>query len=204
MCKLKVIGLCGGSGSGKGTVAELFSEFGIPSIDTDAVYHTLIEHKSPCLDALVEEFGESILAEDGSLDRHKLSEIVFVGENSPEKRRRLNQIAHKFVLERTREILDEYRASGKVAALVDAPLLFESGFNKECDFVIAVIANENIRMMRIVKRDKIPMKNAKLRIRTQLPDEYLVANSKYTIKNDGKLSELKESVRLVAEEILNS
>ncbi len=201
---MKVIGLCGGSGSGKGTVAGIFSEFDIPSIDTDEVYHNLIIQKSPCLDALVKEFGVGILASDGSLDRKKLSEIVFLGENSAEKRRSLNQISHKFVLEKTREILDNYRVQGKKAALVDAPLLFESGFDKECDFVIAVIANENIRMMRIVKRDKIPMKNAKLRIRTQLPDEYLSANSKFTIKNDGSISDLRTSVKAIADEILNS
>lgn len=201
---MKVIGLCGGSGSGKGTVASIFAEFDIPSIDTDAVYHNLTVQKSPCLDALVREFGAEILASDGSLDRQRLSEIVFLGDDSAEKRRRLNQVSHKFVLEKTREMIDEYRALGKKAVLVDAPLLFESGFDKECDFVIAVIANENIRMMRIVKRDKIPMKNAKLRIRTQLPDDYLAANSKYTIKNDGRLSDLRESVKAVAEKILNS
>ena len=200
---MKVIGLCGGSGSGKGTVSELFSEFGIPGIDTDAVYHTLTKNKSPCLDALTEEFGKNILAEDGSLDRKKLSKIVFVGEDSPEKRRKLNRIAHKYVLERTREILDEYRALGKVAAIVDAPLLFESGFDKECDFVISVIANENIRIKRIVERDKITVENARARIRAQLPDEFLIANSKYTINNDGNLSELRESVSQVAEKILN-
>ncbi len=201
---MKVIGLCGGSGSGKGTVASIFAEFDIPSIDTDEVYHNLINQKSPCLVALVAEFGGEIIASDGSLDRGKLSKIVFESEDSAEKRRRLNQISHKFVLEKTRELLDEYCALGKKAALVDAPLLFESGFDKECDFVIAVIANENVRMMRIVKRDKIPMKNAKLRIRTQLPDDYLAANSKYIIRNDGTLSDLRESVKVVAEKILNS
>ena len=201
---MKVVGLCGGSGSGKGTVAKMFSEFDIPSIDTDAVYHDLIATKSPCLDALVTEFGDEILATDGSLDRRKLSEIVFLGENSADKRRRLNQISHSFVLERTREILDEYRAQGKHAALVDAPLLFESGFNKECDLVIAVVASEDTRLARIENRDNISRENAQRRIRTQLPDEYLAANSKYTIKNDGNLSDLKTSVKVIAEQILNS
>ena len=201
---MKVIGLCGGSGSGKGTVAQLFSEFDIPSIDTDKVYHALTSSKSLCLDALADEFGPQILSLDGSLDRSKLSEIVFSRNDSAEKRRKLNQISHKFVLQRTREILDEYRADGKKAVLVDAPLLFESGFDKECDFVIAVIANESIRISRIVERDKITVENARRRIRTQLPDEYLEANSKYIIKNDGMLSELRETVGKIAAEILNS
>ena len=201
---MKVVGLCGGSGSGKGTVSTVFSAFDIPSIDTDSVYHSLISKKTPCLDALVDEFGKQIIAPDGSLDRAKLSEIVFNGEGSDEKRRKLNQISHKFVLEKTREILNEHRLNGKKAVLVDAPLLFESGFDKECDFVIAVVAEEDARIMRIVKRDKISIEKAKLRIKTQLPDDYLSQRAKYVIKNDGEIAELELKVREIAEQILNS
>jgi len=201
---LKVIGLCGGSGSGKGTVASIFAELGIPAIDTDAVYHTLTSEKSPCLDALVEQFGADILASDGSLDRKKLAEIVFCSDNSEINRQILNKIAHKHVLDKTRELLSEYRKEGKHAAIVDAPLLFESGFDKECDLVIAVTASENKRLERIMKRDKISIEKAKLRISAQLPDEYLAANSKYTVKNDGNLGDLKVAVENIAKEILNS
>ena len=199
-----VIGLCGGSGSGKGTVADLFLNFDIPSVDTDKVYHDLTSYKSPCLDALVDEFGEEILSSNGALDRSKLSQIVFLGENSSGKRQILNQISHKFVLDKKREILKEYRNLGKKAVLVDAPLLFESGFDKECDFVIAVIADEYSRIMRIVNRDNITAEKAKLRIKSQLSDEYLEANSKYVIKNDGNLLDLRSSVEAIAKEILNS
>ena len=201
---MKVIGLCGGSGSGKGTVASIFAKLGIPAIDTDAVYHTLTSEKSPCLDALVEQFGDGILASNGSLDRKKLTEIVFYGDNSEINRQILNKIAHKHVLDKTRELISEYRKEGKHAAIVDAPLLFESGFDKECDIVIAVTASENTRLERITKRDKISFEKAKLRIRAQLPDEYLAANSKYTVKNEGNLSDLTAAVETIAEEILNS
>lgn len=201
---MKVIGLCGGSGSGKGTVASIFAKLGIPAIDTDAVYHTLTSEKSPCLDALVEQFGDGILASNGSLDRKKLTEIVFYGDNSEINRQILNKIAHKHVLDKTRELISEYRKEGKHAAIVDAPLLFESGFDKECDLVIAVTASENKRLERIMKRDKISIEKAKLRIRAQLPDEYLAANSKYTVKNEGNLSDLKVAVENIAKEILNS
>ena len=187
---MKVIGLCGGSGSGKGTVASVFSEFDIPSIDTDAVYHSLTAQKSPCLDALTDEFGDEILASDGSLNRQKLSEIVFLGDNSEQKRRKLNQITHKFVLEKTRKILAEYRALGKKAALVDAPLLFESGFDKECDFVLSISAPEDVRIARIQARDGIDEQRATARVRGQKGDEFYRAASDAFIYADGDEDQL--------------
>ena len=105
---MKIIGLCGGSGSGKGVVANLFLRYGIPGIDTDAVYHQLTSSKSPCLDALVSEFGAEILSDDGALDRRKLSRIVFADNSSSKMREKLNLISHKYVLDSTREILSDY------------------------------------------------------------------------------------------------
>lgn len=198
---MKIIGLCGGSGSGKGKVADLFSVYGIMSIDTDAVYHDLTSHKSPCLDELVEEFGESILNIDGSLNRKKLSEIVFKSEDSTIKRALLNKISHKHVLNKTREIILEFQENGAEAVLVDAPLLFESGFNKECDAVIAVTADMEVRADRVVKRDGISKNAAMLRIRSQLPDEYLIDNSNYHIINDGSFDKLEKQVSALVNEI---
>ena len=192
---MKIIGLCSGSGSGKGTVANILSELDIPSVDTDAVYHQLVNHRSPCLDALVDEFGSEILSSDGSLDRLKLSEIVFKSENASQKRQKLNQISHKFVLDKTREILREYQRQGKKAALVDAPLLFESGFDKECDFTIAVIADKAVRINRITNRDNISVETAGARINAQLADEELLAKCDFTINNSGSIEELREQVR---------
>jgi len=201
---LKIIGLCGGSGSGKGTVAELFSEFGFKSVDTDNVYHTLTSQKSQCLDALVDEFGESILNNDGSLNRKKLAEIVFHGEGSKVKLDRLNKISHYYILMRTRELLSDYERDGVPAALVDAPLLFESGFNKECDIIIAVVADTNIRIARIAERDGISVDAAIARIKSQLSDDYLIENSDFVIDNSGKIEDTKRLCKEIAELILNS
>ena len=95
---MKVIGLCGGSGSGKGTVANIFSSYGIPNIDTDAVYHDLVSNKTPCLDAIVSEFGTVVLNSEGFLNRKKLAEIVFSNTEDDSKIQVLNRISHKFVL----------------------------------------------------------------------------------------------------------
>lgn len=201
--ELKIIGLCGGSGSGKGTVAKMFSEFNISSIDTDKVYHMLTSGKSPCLDALVSEFGKEILSEDGSLNRKKLAQIVFSGEDSENKRLILNRISHRFVLDKTREMLADFKKQGIPAAIVDAPLLFESGFDAECDVVIAVTADEDIRVARIAERDGITADSARARIKTQLSDEYLIEHSDYVIDNSGKVTDTGLRVAEIADKILS-
>jgi len=199
---LKVIGLCGGSGSGKGTVAEIFSVFGIPSIDTDKVYHELTSKKTDCLDALVKEFGSDILTEDGILDRRALSSIVFGDGAAAVRRQTLNKITHKFVLDRAREILRDFELMGAKAAIVDAPLLFESGFDKECDIIIAVVADMKVRIDRIMLRDGISENAATLRVKTQLPDDYLSSRADYVINNSGSFDEVERSVSEIAEKIL--
>ena len=201
---MKVIGLCGGSGSGKGTVSTLFEKFGIHSIDTDAVYHDLTSKRSACLDALVERFGKDILTNDGALDRRALADIVFNGADSQEKREALNKIAHKFVLMRAREILAEYKEAGMPAAIVDAPLLFESGFDKECDVIIAVIADQSTRIERIMKRDGITKEYATARIRAQLSDEYLKERADYVINNSNGIGDTDVEVAKIAKKILDT
>jgi len=191
---LKIIGLCGGSGSGKGTVADLLSLYGIMSIDTDAVYHEITSHKSPCLDEIAESFGEGVINEDGSLNRKELAKIVFSGEDAMIKRSLLNRISHKHVWDKTKEIISDFETVGVEFIIIDAPLLFESGFNKECDFIIAVTADIDVRIDRIVKRDGIDINSATLRIKSQLPDDYLIKNSNCHIDNSGSFEDLEKQV----------
>ena len=191
---MKIIGFCGGSGSGKGTVTELLSVYGITSIDTDAVYHELTSHKSPCLDEIVNAFGEDVLNCDGSLNRKELAKIVFSSENSMVKRSMLNRISHKHVLNKTKEIISECEKNGAEIVVIDAPLLIESGFNKECDFIVTVTADIDVRVRRIVARDGIDENAATLRIKSQLPDSYLIENSDYVLVNNGSFEDLEKQV----------
>ena len=94
---MKIIGLCGGSGSGKGTVCEIFSKNQIPAIDTDKVYRELTSADSECLRELKKAFGNDIIAPNGSLDRRKLATIVFAGDNAASQLEMLNKISHKFI-----------------------------------------------------------------------------------------------------------
>ena len=188
-----IIGLCGGSGSGKGTVCSVFSKHGIPSIDTDAVYRSMTSGPSPCMTELVSAFGNEILRSDGSLDRIKLANIVFAS-GAKEKKRLLESITHKHILSVTEGIIEDLISKGAEHVIVDAPLLFESGFDRKCDIIIAVIADRAIRISRIVKRDGISVQRAELRIDNQIGDDQLKGKSDYVIYNNGDVEELEVSV----------
>lgn len=175
------IGLCGGSGSGKGTVASLFQKKGFLVIDTDAVYHELISVSSECSLRLIEEFGEEITDSKKIIDRQKLAQIVF---SDRDKLKALNTIAHHYVLKKVREIIKSADETKFRGAVVDAPLLFESGFDKECDYIICVTASDDLKILRIVQRDNISKENAMKRIQNQAPDHSIISKSDFFIDNN--------------------
>lgn len=195
-----VIGLCGGSGSGKSALSTIAAIHGILHLDTDRIYRELTEFKSPCLDALANEFGKDIITADGTLDRRKLSEIVF---SDAKKRVQLNKISHKHILDRTRQLIKAAEHKGYIAVIVDAPLLFESEFDRECDFTIAVVADEKKRISRIIERDGIDAVAAKKRISAQISDTELKSLTDYVIVNNGTLSELEEQFSSIVLDIKN-
>ena len=199
---MTIIGLCGGSGSGKGTVARLLEEYAVPNINADDIYRRLTASGGALIPALSKEFGSSVISSDGALDRKRLSSIVFSSEGHEEKLRRLNKITHTAVLEEAEKRIADFEKDGIDFIVFDAPLLFESGFNSKCDIIVAVVADVEKRIERIVKRDSITVKMAKERISNQLSDEFLKMNSDYVIVNNGELCELEMSVKELAEKIL--
>ena len=201
---MKIVGLCGGSGSGKGAVSSLFIKRGIPSIDTDAVYRELTLGDSECIRSLALAFGNEIISDDGSLNRKALRKIVFESEEAEIKLKILNQITHKFILDETRRRLEDYKAKGVKAAIVDAPVLFESGFDQECDVIVSVVADREVRINRIMLRDNIGRNDAILRISSQLSDEEIIERSDIVIFNNSDISDLDKRVGEVAGFILNN
>lgn len=187
-----LVGLCGGSGAGKGYVAELFLERGIPSIDTDAVYRNLTapaSEPSECMKALCCHFGNIVLSEDNSLNRAEMRRLVF-GEENKENLKALNRISHKFILEKTLSLAEEYENNGFGIVLIDAPVLYESGFDKLCEKVICVTADEKVRIRRIVRRDKITEEAAKERIISQTSAKEAEEKADYVIENNGNDAEM--------------
>ena len=198
---MKVIGLCGGSGSGKSIVSKCFLNRGVPSLDTDAVYHTMVESNTECSVALINEFGESIKNSNGGVNRKVLADIVF-GFDSENKLKKLNSISHFYILKYCREWLLEQESKGVKAAIIDAPVLFESGFDRECDVTVAVIASSELRIERIIKRDKTTEEDAKKRIKNQADDDFLIKNADYVIYNNKTEKELDLQVEKICRLIL--
>lgn len=201
---MKVIGLCGGSGSGKGSACEIFRRLGIPSIDTDAVYREITSAPGECLTALANEFGSKIITESGALNRQRLASIVFSGEGSETRLARLNEISHKFILDETRCRLARYEQMDAVAAIVDAPVLFESGFDLECDILVCVISDRERRIERIMMRDSISRNEAEQRIASQMSDGELISRCDFVIRNDSGLVDLQDEVKSVLKKILDN
>jgi dephospho-CoA kinase len=189
---MKVIGLCGGSGSGKGTVCELFSKLGIPSIDTDRMYHEIISTDSECTMEIAAKFGDTVRAYPG-IDRTALRNAVF---NSRDDLTTLNTITHKHILAKVREIINSTREADGI--IIDAPLLFESGFDKECDATVCVIADDSIRIERIITRDGISRDVAKTRIESQISNDDLVQRCDFWIENNSDREELGKKVKELA------
>lgn len=182
---MKVLGLTGPSGSGKGFLKKTFEKHRIAYLDTDAVYHGLVDKPSLCTEELEEAFGSFILCSDGSLNRKKLAAFVFSGDEKEKERLAvLNEITHRHVLRAARTWLSEKQAKGYKAAAIDAPLLYESSFDKECDFVIVVLASASLRLSRIMARDGLNEQQAKARMHAQPSDDFYKARADYIIYNN--------------------
>lgn len=193
---MKVIGLTGPSGSGKGCCDEFFRKHGIPCLDTDQIYHDLLIPPSPCANELVENFGETILNPDGSINRSQLSSIVFE-EKSGSAVKTLNQITHKYVSIETLSLIEQYRAQKIPTVVIDAPLLFEANFDRFCDFCIAVLAQKEIRLRRITERDHITKEKAMARIKAQPEDAFYLNKAKHTVYNNNGLQTLFHELHLI-------
>jgi dephospho-CoA kinase len=178
------IGLCGSSGSGKGYVCKKFKAYGVEYIDTDKVYRDIAVGGSECVNELCAFFGDEIVSPDGSLDRRELSKRVFEGEGSKERLKVLNEITHKYIRYETVRILEENESKGVIATIIDAPVLFESGFDKMCDVTVCVTAPTELKINRILKRDNIPIEKAEARLQSQLSDGSLRERCDYEIVND--------------------
>ncbi len=183
---MRLIGLCGRSGSGKGVFSEVAVQNGIFVIDCDKVYKELVSKPTPLLDELENEFGSEII-KNGTLDRKTLAPIVF---SDKEKLQRLNKITHKHIRREIGYILSSLEND---IVLLDAPTLFESGINEVCDLIVGVVASDDVCLSRIVERDNISEENAKLRLSNQPNLDFFIENCDCIIYNDQSLEEFKSS-----------
>jgi dephospho-CoA kinase len=191
------IGLTGGIGSGKSTVAALLAARGAVVVDADRIAREVVEPGTPGLAAVVGVFGPGVLAGDGSLDRAALAAIVFA---DPEARARLDGIVHPLVRARAREVIGQ--AAPDAVVVQDVPLLVETGQAGAHDLVLVVQTDLEARVARLLQRG-LSEDDARARIAAQATDEQRRAVADVVLDNSGGPEALAEQVdRFWAERVL--
>ncbi len=194
---MKVIGLTGGTGSGKSVVSRSLEAAGAVIIDADRIAHEIIEKGKPAYDEITAYYGRNILDGEGNIIRRKLGEIVF---HDAEKLAFLNQCTHKYIkMEVNRQIAEAKKEGTARAVILDAPLLLEAELEKVCDLVWVVYADPEVRARRVMERDGVTYDLAKARIANQKSWEEYKNAADTVIDNSGDMQYLQTQL----DEILN-
>lgn len=191
------IGLTGGIGSGKSTVADLLSSEGFLIVDADQVARDIVEPGQPALAELAEAFGQDILKPDGTLDRAGLAAKAFVSE---EQTALLNAITHPRIAEESARRFNEAEAQGVKVAVYDMPLLVEKGLDRKMDLVVVVDVDVEERVRRLVEKRGLTEDDVRRRIASQVPDDVRLKAADIVVDNNGTLEDLHaEASKLIAE-----
>ena len=191
------VGLTGGIGAGKSEVSRLLVEHGAVLIDADRIAREVVAPGTPGLAAVVEAFGEEVLAEDGGLDRPKLGSVVFA---DPDRLAVLNSIVHPLVGARSREL--ESAAAEDAVVVHDVPLLAENSLAPLYDLVVVVDASPETQLDRLVRLRGMTEQDARARMAAQATREKRLEIADIVIDNDVPLDELRDRVRDVWGDLL--
>ena len=195
------IGLTGGIGSGKSTVAKILAEFGAPIIDADKVAHTTYAPGAASYTAVIAAFGAEIVAPDQTIDRKKLGAIVF---GNPDRLNKLTSIVWPATFESIRENLADLRARGaKTPVIVEAAILIEANWQPLCDEIWLVRASRQAVIDRIERQRGLKPAETEARIRAQLSDDERAKHASLIIDNDGSLDELREKLNRIWRDALS-
>ncbi|MEO9656422.1 dephospho-CoA kinase [Marinomonas sp.] len=191
-----IIGLAGGIGSGKSTIANLFNDLGIQSVDADDVARETVAIGSDCLAEIHLRYGDDILLDDGSLNRGKLRGIVF---NNSNERTWLEQLTHPAI---RKQLLEQLRQATSHYVLMVHPLLFETGQNSQCRFTIAIDVPLSLQRLRVVNRDNTSEVDADKIIASQLSNDERLSKADFVLENTGNIIDLNGKVHRLHKEIL--
>lgn len=189
---MKIIGLTGSIGMGKSTVAKMFAEAGAPAFNSDDAVHQLYERGGAAVDPVGKAFPGAVV--DGAVDRGALSAAL---ARDPAGFKRLEAIVHPLVRERQVTFMQASRAAGAQAVVLDIPLLFESGGEKNVDTVVVVSAPADVQRERVLSRPGMSVEKFEQLLARQTPDAEKRARSDFVIDTGGSLDATRAQVRAV-------
>jgi dephospho-CoA kinase len=188
-----VIGITGGLGTGKTTVARIFHDLGAKVLDADKLAHQVIAPKEAGFQKIVRAFGPGVVRR-GRIDRRRLASIVF---SDPRALRRLERIIHPQVIRHIRDEIAFFKKAAVKCVVADVPLLFESGLAKEMDVVLVVRATQKQQVQRTMRRLAISREDIFKRILRQMPLSQKVQLADIVVDNRGSLQHTREQVEKV-------
>lgn len=189
-----IIGLTGSIASGKSTVSNMLKALGYPIIDADIVARVVVEQGTKTLKMITEVFGQEVIAEDGSLNRGKLGEIIF---SSPSKRKQLNDIIHPAIRAEMLRQKEQLLKDGHPTIIMDIPLLFESKLQSYVEKILVVTVTEEMQLERLMARNNFTLEEAKARIQSQLPLSIKEKEADAVIYNNGTLESTEQQLRKI-------
>lgn len=176
-----VVGLTGSIATGKSTVVTLFAREEIPIVDADVIAHQVIEPGQRAYDQIVQEFGRDILANDQSISRAKLGNMIF---NDKKKRDQLNQIVHPVIIDQLIEERDRLIKAGHELIVLDIPLLYELNLVNLVDRVVVVYSTPDNQLARLMARNQLAEREAQQRIDAQMSINEKKRRADYVIDNN--------------------
>ncbi len=187
MVQKLIVGLTGGFGVGKSSVAQRFKNLGAEVIDADDIAHASMKKGSPIFDAIIELFEEALHPGGKKMDREKLAEIVF---HDPKRRKELEGVIHPYVYEKIKEKID---ASVNRVVLVEVPLLFEAGFEELFDKILVVTCNSPIKLKRL-RSKRFPEADIRTRERAQMPESLKAQKADFVIDNSKTIYQTQREI----------
>ena len=191
-----ILGLTGGIGSGKSSVARCFAELGIYTIDADEVARWVVEPGEPALDKIAEHFGAAVLQADGQLDRAQLRELIF---QQPAERQWLEQLLHPLIRQR---ISQHLAAATSAYAILVSPLLIESGQSQNCQRILVVDVPETLQISRTSQRDAVSEQQVQAIIAAQMPRAERLTYADDVLVNDQDLAYIQQQVQQLHQQYL--
>lgn len=191
---MKKVGLTGGIGSGKSTVARMLADEGFPVVDADQIAREIMEPGSPVLAQVAEVFGEGLIDDTGALNRAELAKRAF---SSTEQTEKLNALTHPAIRAESNRRFDEAEKAGARAVIYDMPLLVDLGLHHDMDMTVVVDVDVDERVRRLVDKRGLTEADARARIAQQVDDDTRRAAADIVVDNNGPLEALAAQVEKV-------